>query len=109
MEATGLHRGLEQRLTALGDRIAALRQKMSQAKGRGKVEEFAEIGELERRYKTLGDRLHGLNREGAGFRQDAKAEIEKIADDLTAMVEDFTMWIDSGYRPDQRPKPLKKS
>jgi predicted nucleic acid-binding Zn-ribbon protein len=109
MGKTGLHRGLELRLTALATRIAKLRQKMNQEKGLEKIEEFGEIEELERRYKVLADQLRSLNREGSGFRQDVKAEIEKVADDLTGMVEDFTIWVDSGYRPEQRPKRLRKS
>ncbi len=109
MEKTGLHPGLETRLTALAARIAQLRQKMSQAKGIEKIEEFGQIEELERRYKALEDRLRMLNREGPGFRQDMKAEIEKVTDDLTGTVQDFMTWIDSGYHPGQRPKPLTKS
>ncbi len=108
MEETGLHPALEMKLTALATRIASLRQKMSHAKVLEKIEELGEIGELERRHKVLADQLPGLNREGAGFRQDMKAELEKVADDLTGTVEDFVSWIDSGYRPDQRPKQLSK-
>jgi predicted nucleic acid-binding Zn-ribbon protein len=109
MEETGLHSGLEMRLTALATRIAALRQKMSHAKAPEKIEEFGEIEGLERRYKVLEDQLRKLNGEGPGFRQDMKAEIEKVADDLTSTVEEFVTWVDSGYRPDQRPKRLHKS
>ncbi len=109
MDKTGLHPGLEARLTALAARIATLKRKMSQAEGLEKIEAFGEIEELERRYKTLEDRLRMLTREGPGFRQDMKAEIEKVTDDLTGTVQDFTMWIDSGYHPDRRPKPPAKS
>lgn len=98
MEQHGLHRGLEQRLRALEARIAALRQAMSRAKGEEKIEEFGEIAELEQRHRRLADRLRALDGEGPGFRQDAKAELEKLADDLSGVVEDFTLWVDSGYR-----------
>ncbi len=109
MNETGLHPGLEMRLTALATRIAELRQKMSEAAPREKIEEFAEIEELERRHKVLEGRLRELNGEGPGFRQDTKAEIEKLADDLSGTVEDFVTWVDSDYRPDRRPKGLRKS
>jgi predicted nucleic acid-binding Zn-ribbon protein len=109
MDEAGLHRGLEMKLTALATRIAKLRQKMSQAKGIEKIEEFGEIEELEQRYKVLDERLRKLNSERPGFRQDMKAEIEKVADDLTGTVADFVTWVDSGYRPDQRPKRLRKA
>ncbi len=109
MAQTGLHSRLEMTLTALAARIAELRKKMSQAKGVEKIEELDEMEGLERRYKMLEDQLRKLNGEGPGFRQDMKAEIEKVADDLTGMVEEFVTWVDSGYQPDQRPKRLRKS
>jgi archaellum component FlaC len=79
---------------------------MRQAKG---IEEFDEIEGLERRYKVLEDQLRKLNGEGPGFRQDVKAEIEQVADDLTGMVKEFVTLVDSGYRPDQQPMHLHKS
>lgn len=97
----GLHRGLELRLEGLAERIATLRRKMIQATGAEKIADAAEIDELERRYKTLAERLQALNREGPGFRQDAKAELEKVADDLSGALEDFVMRIDSDYRHGQ--------
>ncbi len=57
----------------------------------------------------LADQLRKLNGEGPGFRPGIKAEIEKVADDLTGTVADFVTWVDSGYQPDQRPKRLQKS
>jgi predicted nucleic acid-binding Zn-ribbon protein len=102
MEEHGLHRSFELRLEALAARIASLRQKMAAAKGPEKLEEHAEIDELERRYKTLAEQLQALNREGSGFRQNVKSELEQAADDLSSAVEDFTSWVDSGYRG-QRP------
>jgi hypothetical protein len=104
MDKTGLHRGLEARLIALSGRIAALRHKMGDAKGIDKISDFGELDELERRYARLADRLRVLDREGPGFRPDMKAEIEKMADDLTGTAEDFALWIDSGFEPKHRPK-----
>jgi predicted phage tail protein len=90
-----LHRDLELRLETVTEHIAALRQKMNRATAREKVEEFGEIAELERRYRVLADRLQALNRQGPGFRQDMKAELEKVADDLSGSVEDLMEWLDS--------------
>jgi predicted nucleic acid-binding Zn-ribbon protein len=109
MAEQGFHRILEARLEALGDRIDTLRHKMARSQGREKIEAFGEVDELERRYKTLGTRLQALNSEGAGFRQDAKAEVENLADDLSGAVEEFTLWVDRGCRPDLRPKSGGKS
>jgi archaellum component FlaC len=93
-----LHRGLQLRLEALAQRIATLRQKMSVAKGTTKIEEFGDVEELERRHAMLAQRLEALNREGPGFRQDIKAEIEKMTDDLTGSVGEFVSWVDAGAR-----------
>lgn len=98
MEGHDLHRGLEARLAALADRIAALRQKMSVETSSEKIAELAEVAELERRHKALADQLKALNREGPGFRQNAKAELEKVVDDLSGIVEDFTLRVDANYR-----------
>jgi predicted nucleic acid-binding Zn-ribbon protein len=101
MAEHGLHRGLELRLEALAARIAALRQKMSRAKGAEKIEAFGEVDELDRRYAGLAERLRALDSEGPGLRQNAAAEVEKLADDLSGALEDFTMWVDSGYQGDR--------
>ncbi len=106
MAETGSHPELEMRLTALAARIAELRLKMARAKGLEKIEAFGEIDELERRRKTLEEQVQRLTRAGPGFRQDVKIEIEKMAGDLKDTVEDFVMWLDSGSRPDRRPKGL---
>lgn len=98
MEEHGLHRGLEARLEALAIRIAAARQSLGADTGSKKIAQLAEIKELEHRYTMLAERLAALNREGAGFRQDVKAELEKVADDLSAIVDDFLMRVDSDYR-----------
>lgn len=46
--------------------------KMSGAKGAEKIAELADIDQLELRYKKLAEQLQALNREGAGFGQNAK-------------------------------------
>jgi archaellum component FlaC len=108
MEEMGLHSGLEIRLKALAMRIARLKQDIGQAKGLAKIVDGGEIERLEQRYKTLEDQLHKLDREGSGFRQDMKAEIEKRVDDLTGTLENFVMRLDSQNLLDQRPKGPRK-
>jgi hypothetical protein len=109
MEKTGLHPGLEARLTALATRIAELKRRMNQMKGVEKIEAFGEVKELEQRYQVREDRLHALNRRGPGLRQNIEAELEKVTDDLSGVVEDFIMWVDSGYDRNRRPKRPQKS
>ncbi len=76
---------------------------MSTDKGAEKIEDFGEIAALERRYDMLAERLQALNREGPGFRQDMKAEVEKVIDDLSGTVEDFMKWVDSDHRGNRPP------
>jgi uncharacterized coiled-coil DUF342 family protein len=108
MEEPGLHPGLEIGMTVLATRIAELRHKAGQA-SHEPIEDLGEIDELERRYKALEDELGRLNRAGPGLRQDMKAGLETVADDLLDWVEEHVKWIDSGYQPDQRPKRPHKS
>ena len=99
MTETSLHLALDKRLTTLEARIVELKEKMSHASPPEKVHEFAELTELERRYKALEERVRALNLEGRGFRQNIKAELILMADDLTGASEALMEWIDTGRRP----------
>jgi predicted nucleic acid-binding Zn-ribbon protein len=109
MAENDANRGLELQLESLAARIAALRQKMSAAGGIERIEDRGEIEDLQHRYDEIVARLRALQDEGPGFRQEAKAELEKVAADLSGNVEDFVSWVDSGgrgRRPSiRRPKP----
>lgn len=109
MEHARLHPGLEIRLTALAERISLLRQKAGKTDTPEYFEKFCDIEVLERRHKTLEAELAQLNGQGPGFPQDVKAGFETLADHLKGWAEDHIMWIDSGYYPDRRPKPLPGS
>jgi hypothetical protein len=89
VEESGLHSGLEIRLRSLELRIARLKQDMGKAIGLAKFEGDGEIESLDKRHKLLEDQLRELDREGPGFRQDVKAEIDKMADDLTGSLVNF--------------------
>ena len=102
MSETRLHPGLEARLTALAMRIVSLRQKVSRSTGVERIEASSELKELERRYTVNGERLRSLNEEGRGFRQNAKAELEKISDTIVDMLEDFAASLDRSYRTPHR-------
>jgi predicted nucleic acid-binding Zn-ribbon protein len=109
MEETGSHSVLQARLAYLTARIAELKAKMSRTEGYEKITEFGEIGLLEQRHKRLEDQLRALDREGAGFRQNVKAEVENLADDLAVAVEEMVMRIDSGFTPVEGAKRPAKS
>ncbi|MGO9546815.1 MAG: hypothetical protein ACLPPF_18710 [Rhodomicrobium sp.] len=103
MQQAGLHRGLELRLETLCARIRTLRGKVERTEGVEKIEGYAEIAQLERRYNLLEERLLKLNRERKGFGHGLRNEIEKLSYDLSSAVEDLMMQIDSGFRGrDQR-------
>jgi predicted nucleic acid-binding Zn-ribbon protein len=95
MEETGLHPGLEIRLRTLALRIARLKEDAGTAKGLAKFEDDSEIESLEKRHKALAEQLRELDREGPGFRQNVKAEIDKLADDLTGSLDSFLKRLDS--------------
>jgi predicted nucleic acid-binding Zn-ribbon protein len=102
MELHGLHPTLELRLEALAQRIRSLREKMKRAQGSEQIEDLADIQQLERRYEILAQRLQALDNKGPGVRQDAEAELERLTDDLSAVIEDFGMRIDSHYAAEGR-------
>lgn len=95
MEKLGLHSGLEIRLKTLELRIARLKQDVGKVKDLAKFEGDSEIESLEKRHKLLEDQLRELDREGPGFRQNVKAEIDKMADDLTGSLDSFLKRLDS--------------
>jgi len=109
MKAAGLHPGLERRLRALQARIGRLKSKMTKAKGLEKLGEVGDTEVLEQRYKKLQSRLAALDRAGSGFRQALKAEVEKIDDDLSAILEDFALQQVSDELSDRRPKRRRKA
>lgn len=98
------HQVLELRLRALEARIEELKRKIARAKGSEKIEKFGDVAELESRHGKLADRLRQLEREGPGFRQEVKAELEAMADDLSGTVEDFMMRLDSDYADEAQTK-----
>lgn len=103
MEESGLHPGLDIRLTALAVRIATLRQKIQQRDNPEQLAKFGSIEELEKRYKRLESEVDRLNHEGPGFLQDMKAGVDAMSIDLKGWVEDHIVWIDSGYQAEHRP------
>lgn len=109
MTDLGRHRVLEARLHALVARIEEAKLRLAKTPGADRIEAFGEIKELEGRHRKLTARLSHLEREGPGLRQDMKAELEALADDLSGAVEDFMIWVDSGYAIDRRPAPRAKS
>jgi len=99
---------LEARLEALAARIGELKRKLATAKGRERVEETGEIEELEIRHKNLLDRVQKAKIEGQGFWEDARAELEGMADDLVETVEDFILWADTDYASGKKPTKRRK-
>jgi hypothetical protein len=109
MNATSCHPALKQRLTDLERRIGELKVKIAAARGVQKIEDVGDIEDLEQRHKELAAQLDNLDREGRGWAQNVKAELDLMADDLTASIERCMTRADDGsleaVRPGQKPRP----
>ncbi len=109
MNRTSYHPALKQRLTELERRISELKGKIAAARGVQKIEDVGDIGDLEQRHKEIAARLDNLDREGRGWAQNVKAELDLMADDLTASIERCISRADNGSleaaRPTRKPRP----
>jgi chromosome segregation ATPase len=103
MEQASLDQGLSMRLEHLASRIESLKAQIATAEGFEKIDEIGRLDQLEHRYKDLENRMRELNREGPGFGHEMKNELEKLSYDLSGAIDEFIMWVDSGYDPDKRP------
>jgi len=106
MAATGLHDALDRRLADLGERITQLKRKNTAAAARPDKE--AAMAEFERRHLDLMARLHALHREGTGFRNETKAAIFRVADDLSANLDDWVATVDRDYASENSAPPPRK-
>jgi uncharacterized coiled-coil DUF342 family protein len=95
MEAPKFYREQESRLDELGKQIAALRSRIKGTQKGETARRLADLRNLESRRKMLIDRLNQLRDQGPGFRQEVKAELEKMSGDLSANVQEFVTWTDS--------------
>jgi outer membrane murein-binding lipoprotein Lpp len=100
MANKGPHDALERRLKELGDRIAGLKNKVGAA---GQRDKAAEMAEIEERHRDLEARLSQLRLDGPGFRNETKAAIARVADELAAAVDHWVRWVDSGFAADRAP------
>lgn len=108
MNGTSYHPALKQRLTELKRSIGELKGKIAAARGLQKIEDVGDIEDLEQRHQELAARLDNLDREGRGWAQNVKAELDLMADDLTASIERCITGADNGSleaaRPSRKPR-----
>ena len=97
MKGTDQHSALQMRIKTLGGRINALKETMRKATEAKRIEKLGELDELERRHKHLAERLHQIDREGSGIRQDADAELSLMADDLDGVLDSFMFSVEEHY------------
>ncbi|MGD0192795.1 MAG: hypothetical protein ABSD74_18810 [Rhizomicrobium sp.] len=95
---TNLHPELEGRLISLAARIAKLRQQIGHVSKAAQIDDTGELVQLEHRYGLLKDRFDQLERDGSGFRQEAKAEIETMTSEVEVTIEDSLSRIDRARR-----------
>jgi hypothetical protein len=97
MEQGGRDRGVELRLEALAARIRIMRARVERRDGMDKLEGYAMLAQLERRYGKLEARARELQRGNKGLLHLLKCQIEKLSYDVSSAVEDLMMFVDSGY------------
>jgi predicted nucleic acid-binding Zn-ribbon protein len=102
MAETGLHSALSLRVEALGRRIAALKTTMGDATDAKRIGALGELQALEQRHHHLGERLRQISHDGAGFRQDASAELSLLADSIQGGLDHIMFSIDAHYAADER-------
>jgi hypothetical protein len=98
MPRTGLHPGLEIRADLLSARITDLRRKMKRDTGIAQVDDRIEIEQLERRRKTLEQRMAQLDREGDTYFAGLKSAMAQVAFDTACSVDAFMRRLDANYR-----------
>ncbi|HUZ71754.1 MAG TPA: hypothetical protein VMU87_02105 [Stellaceae bacterium] len=100
MATTSPHEAEERRLAQLGERIVALKRQLA---ADSRSDKSAEIAALEQRHGDLTARLHALHLEGPSFRSETKAALVRVADDVSASLDEWVSWVDSGYAADRQP------
>jgi hypothetical protein len=94
------HSKLAQRLWTLECGIGSLQQNLNAGSEIDKVNGSGPRHALQQRHDSLQERVSALNGEGRGFRQNIKAEIIVMADDLHAMIDSM---IASSHAAPSRP------
>jgi hypothetical protein len=74
-----------------------------------KVAKLGELHELERRHEQLKERLHKLDREGPGIRQDVNAELSLLADNIQGGLDSLMFSTEAHYAADEDRKSGCKS
>ena len=109
MNDAGMYLTLKMRIKTLGVRITVLKTMMNQATDSKKVAKLRELHELERRHEQLKERLHNLNREGPGIRQDVNAELSLLADNIQGGLDSLMFSTEAHYAADEDRKSGCKS
>jgi chromosome segregation ATPase len=97
MSDAGLRRDWTLQLQRFEQRIATLRQKITQAKEGQRREATAKLDELARRYRELREGSDEIKEARERFRAESEADREKVAQDLSAALTEFIEWVDRDY------------
>lgn len=97
MTATALHPELRKKVQLLANRIAVIGQKLAEGSPEQQIQLRARLRELQQRHLHVEQQLQALDREGPGFRQDVKAKLILLADDLVGAVSDLALSVDEHF------------
>jgi hypothetical protein len=87
VKETALHSALRSRIKTLDLRMAVLKRRMLAAGRAHRISSLAEAEDLQLRHQHLAAKLHLIDREGPGLRQDATAELGLLADDYEGLLD----------------------
>ncbi len=109
MNDPGMYLTLTLYIKTQGVCIAVLKTMMNQASDSKKAAKFGELHELERRHEQLKERLHKLDREGPGIRQDVNAERSLLAENIQGGLDSLMFSTEAHCAADEDRKSGRKS
>ena len=92
---------MKMRIKTLGIRITALENTMEKSTDSSRVAKLGELHELEGRHKDLEERLRQICREGPGLRQDVKADLNLLADNIEGGLDSLMFSVDAHFAADE--------
>lgn len=97
MTANTSRRDWELPLQRFEKQIITLRQKIAGAKESQRREAAAKLDDLAQRHRELLARLDELKHTRQRYHAETEADIEKVANDLSAGLTQFIDWVDRDY------------
>jgi hypothetical protein len=94
MATSTFHPDMELRIEQLTRRLVTLRKMAARKPDSERLSDLSDIERLEHRHALLVEQLRGLDAEGPGRWQNAKAGLARLVDDVFAAIEDAVLRLD---------------